>query len=305
VTAGNTAGINIVGTSSPTSNTNIQYALTFVGINSNESLLSGGAILPSNSANNWAPIQGWGVWFATNDAIASNVMPAAGKIDQLYVIGSSAPGASKSYTITVFQNGSAGGSPGNLSCEMTGTGSGAGITSCNDLTDVITVAQGDTISVQSSPAGTPTASTIRWGVRWQPTTTGQSLMLMSDTNTIPGTTATTYTVLNGGGFAAAAETNGEVISPVFSGGFSIQSMYVAFSAAPTTGTRTITLRNPAGTSSTSMLCALSLAATSSCSGTTAVTGIGASSATLLDWMHVSAAATATTSYKVGAVMTVP
>ena len=307
VTAGDTVGILTAPTGTPTANTNIQWAVTFVSTSTNESFLAGGgAGGPSTSAQNWSAIQGWGTWLATSDAIASNVMPAAGVIDHLYVVGSAAPGASKSYTVTIYQNGSAAGSPGSLSCVLTGTGSGAGITTCNDLTNAITVAQGDTISVSSTPASTPATDIIRWGVRWKPTTAGQSLMLMSDVSTIPSTTATNYSYLNGAGSAGVTEANNEMLAPVISGGgFSIASMYVAFSAAPTTGTRIVTLMNPAGTPSVAMTCTLSLAATSACGAATAVTGIGASSATLLDWKHVSAAATATTSYKIGAVVTVP
>ena len=312
ISPSNTVGIVTTPSGTPTSSTNTAWGATFVSTNNNESFLAGGANVPSTSAQNWASIQGWSSWDATSDAIASNVMPAAGTIDQFYVVGSAAPGAGKTYTLTVYQKGSYTA----INCTLSGAGTGAGITTCNDLTDSITVAQGDTISVSScpgtmsagtcSPVATPASDVIRWGVRWKPTTAGQSLLLVSDAGTPPGTTATNYIFLNGAVVVTAVtEANATVLSPTFSGGFSIASMYVALSAAPTTGTRSVTLMNPSGTPSAAMTCALSLAATSNCSTATAVTSIGASSATLLDWKNISAAATATTSYKIGAVMTVP
>jgi hypothetical protein len=310
VTAGNLVGLVVTPSSSPTSSTYTQWGATFVSSNSNESFLAGGGPNATTTTVNYSGIQGWSVQGVTTEAVASQVMPTGGTIDNLYVVASAAPGTSKYYDVTVIYNGS----PSTITCELTGTGSGAGITTCNDLSGTTghtqAVSEGDTISILVCPSNVagchagsaPAAASFRWGVRWVPTTAGQSLLLTSSSNA-PGTSTTVYNMANGGSTTSTTETQQEVISPVLSGGFSVTKMSVAFSAAPTAGTRTVTLEVGTGSPST-MLCALNASAAASCTPT-AVTGIGASTATLLDWKQVSSSATATTYYKVGAVMTVP
>ena len=131
VAAGDTVGMVSTPTGTPTTSANNQTAALFTSSNNNEGFLVGGAAAPSTAAVNWASINGWSAWFATNDAIASDVMAAGGKLDHLYVVGATAPGAAKTYTLTVYQNGSATA----INCTLSGAGSGAGITSCNDVSD--------------------------------------------------------------------------------------------------------------------------------------------------------------------------
>ena len=116
----------------------------------------------SAAAQNFAS---WGSnisWNATEGSVSA-VMPTAGIIDRLYFSTNTAPGAAKSIQLQVYHNGAAS----TINCSLTGTGTGAGITTCDDLTDSVTVAAGDTLSLSSTPTGTPSIGTATASVRFQ------------------------------------------------------------------------------------------------------------------------------------------
>jgi|SRR5882724_4908561 len=92
----------------------------------------------------------------TDNAGNRAIVARAGTIKNLYVQSDVAPGASKSWVITVRKNGS--------DQTMTVTLSGASQTTGSDLAHPITVAAGDSISIKVAPTSTPAAARISWGM---------------------------------------------------------------------------------------------------------------------------------------------
>jgi hypothetical protein len=91
----------------------------------------------------------------SNRASAQQRMPTAGTLSQFSFRVSGAPGAAKSWIVTVERNGE----PTALGCEI----AGASTLVCSDLVDSASFAAGDLISIQINPEGSPnSASPARW-----------------------------------------------------------------------------------------------------------------------------------------------
>jgi hypothetical protein len=288
----------------PTANNNFHVSATFTGSNSNESFISGGGNNQSTTVFSYTGLAGWDALsgWATTDAVASNVMPTAGTIDELYVAISAAPGSGKTWTFFVFYNGSASA----ITCTITGTSA----TTCHDILDSQAVSLNDTVSMQVCPGtvsgGTCTATSntgvsLKWGLRWRPTTAGQSVLLTSDTALFSN--ATSYSYINGIPGMGGTEANNQNIG---ASSFTIQDLVASISTVPGTGnSRIINLRSGGSNVGTpgNMTCTIGAAATT-CTDT--INSYGVSQSNLLDWQQTVTGSPATiTSYKLSAVMTVP
>jgi len=103
-----------------------------------------------------ATVRGLYAGHASDNAGNGAIMARAGTIKNLYVQSDVAPGALKSWAITVRKNG--------VDQNMTVTLNGASQTTGGDLAHPITVAAGDSISVKIAPISTPAAARISWGM---------------------------------------------------------------------------------------------------------------------------------------------
>lgn len=112
---------------------------------------------PSNSATSYySGVDSRDTGQASDNAGNRAIMPRAGTIKSLYVQSDVAPGASKSWAITVRKNG--------VDQTMTVTLSGASQTTGSDLAHPITVGAGDSISIKIVPTSTPAVARISWGM---------------------------------------------------------------------------------------------------------------------------------------------
>ncbi len=315
ITAGDTVGwVTCPGTISggvctpgtaPTSNGNIQVSASFASTNVNESFVAGGAANgASTSVFNYASLQGYTSTFTTTEANYSEIIPVGGTLDQFYVNLNVASGAAKSWTFTIMQNGTAT----SVTCNAANT------TSCSDLADSITVGVNDTVSLQTCPGTvslgvctslTPTGTTFRWGMRWKPSTSGQSLLLMADQVTMPSTGVNSFSYVNGVGNAGTGEASNQNIGPL---SFTIKNLSVAFSTAPGAAqSRTFTLRTGTGGSQTSSALTCNVTnstVTTSCQDSSHSVSI--TSGLFVNWLSAETGTpAAVTNYKVSAVMTVP
>ncbi len=196
----------------------------------------------------YVPFGGNTSWNNT-EVNVSSVVPTAGTIDQLYVQLVNTPGTNGTYTLTVFHNTAAT----SLSCVVT-----SAVTTCTDTTGAhaFTVAQGDTISIQTCPSSSgntlsctgatgtaaPTARGAAVGVRWVPSTTNQAIVLQLPT-AVPSTTATRFLAVNGTGVSSTTESNDINATPVVSGNMTVGNLTVLQSTAPGgVTTRAYTLR---------------------------------------------------------------
>jgi hypothetical protein len=100
--------------------------------------------------------------------------PVAGTIDWLYVELTGIPNTGAGYTFTVLKDGAAQ----SLVCSITNTN-----TTCNDTTNSVSVEADDLLSLQVSiHSGTPTSRIARWGLRWTPSTLGETIVLHNSGN---------------------------------------------------------------------------------------------------------------------------
>lgn len=293
--------------------TEFQISATFTSTNNNEGFLVGGASgNASNSVANYAALGGASLFNATENLV-SIVMPVAGTVDHLYAVPFTSPGTG-TYTVSVFHNGAY--VVGNPTCTISSA------SACSDLTaDAITVAAGDTVSIQTCPgnspgtcsSNTPTAGPIHAGVRWKPTTPGQSILATSVAGAF-STVASVFTSVMAQGVANnGTEANTLTIAPSISGGFTITDLYYCLSTDPGSAkSRTITLRDGGSSSSVAGTLTGGASQTVACggssqpgfSGAANLTGIAGS--TTLDWQaSESGTPAAITWAKISAVMTVP
>ena len=123
---------------------------------SNVSIIGGGTALGerlNNSGNSWVPMQTAGTEFAS-EAPEQQVMPVAGEVSNLYIRLHIAPGAGKKFIFVVRKNGS----DGAITCEV----AGAVDTTCSDLTNTVTFAVGDLITIQAEALSLPSRADMRW-----------------------------------------------------------------------------------------------------------------------------------------------
>ncbi len=283
----------------------VQISATFTSTANQEGFLIGGGGSPS-VVNGTANYMGFGGNFSPNatENIVSIVMPAAGTIDQLYVNPSASPSPG-TMAFVVFLNGAAAPaacSPGTtcLGCTVSAAAQ------CTDVTHSFTVARGDTVSIQSTPASSATSRAYVFGVRWVPTTTNQAILTASAA-TVPATTGTKFMGYNGTVVAQATETVEWSVVPFVSANMTVGNLTVALSPAPGgVTTRAIALRAGAAGAASQASQNPSCTVTSAATTCTDTSTYAATSGQALDWQTVPTGTNAGLSYfKVGATVTIP
>jgi hypothetical protein len=112
---------------------------------------------PSTSINHFFAASGARDAGLTSDNAGNRtVLPSAGTLRNLRIQADVAPGAAKSWIVTVEKNGS--------DSTLTAQLSGASQTTASDLSHTVSVAAGDAISIKVAPAGTPAAARIGWSM---------------------------------------------------------------------------------------------------------------------------------------------
>lgn len=243
VAAGDLVQIKVTPTSTPTAQTVVQISMLFTATTSGESVLFGGTRSTTSSSTLYYSFGSAGAGSATA-ANTSMVCSTAGVIDKLYVNLSTAPTAGNSYAVEVFKNGSATG----VTCTISDTA-----TTGSDLTNTVSVSQGDLITVKQTPTGTPAAMALRAGVRFTPTTNGES-MLGCFFSTVPTANVDRFIAVSGSSGDVSDETLVYNLAPV---AFTAKKMALSLGTGPGGGTRTrsVWLRQGTGSQSdTSLTC---------------------------------------------------
>lgn len=159
-------------------------------------------------------VMGAGAWWT--DVYSRQVVPTSGKFKYLFVRLTGTPGASKSYKFSLMVNGV----EQSLSVTISGTN-----TTGNDTSNEISVSAGDTVSLLSSPSGTPSAVAASWSLLWIPTIADETIWLAN----IPVTLGrNTFGCSQGSGTSIVA---GNVRSPVPTSG-TVKKMYVKLKFTP-------------------------------------------------------------------------
>lgn len=211
-------------------------------------IVVGNSAVPSETATRSSWPVGSPVWGAS-EANARTLIPTAGTIKNLYVKTSTNPTPGQ-YTFTLVLNGT----PTALTCAIT-----AGNTSCNDLTHSFSVAQGDTLSIQSTPASSPAIiADIQASIMLTSTVAGESAIVGASNGTL-GQVADVFWNVQGGASSNATETNRSQVMPTNG---AISELWISLTASPGGGSgESYTFTLMKNGSATSQTCTVSNAAT--------------------------------------------
>lgn len=218
--AGDNVSVEIVPTGTP-AGSSYTISASFAGTASGEVAIGGGASGMSNTAINYATVPGNSSGI-TNVATTSNIVPTQGTIDRLYLRTSGEPGVGKSWTLTLFVNGS--------SSAITTTCSNT-TQQCTDLSNSITVYPEDTISFQTSPSGSPAGNLLRWSFRWRPLVDGETPIFTRTTGSSQFVTVYEYPNTGGTGIVTTESTT-QFSAPV---DFAIRKLYTSIDVVPGVG----------------------------------------------------------------------
>lgn len=174
VVAGDLVGMKQVVSASAAASSPTSWVLRFTAANSNEfPLLWGASTGAANGTTRYSSVQG-DVAVNATEANVRSVMPTGGVISNLYVA-LDANQATAGQAVTLYLNGS----PTALTCTV-----GSGASTANDTTHTVTVAAGDTISLEWVNSGS-NSPRPRAGLKFAPTTDGESIALAPANNTQP------------------------------------------------------------------------------------------------------------------------
>ena len=212
---------------------------------------AGAASSLSTTVTEYAPLQGPGAQWGAR-TLADTPVAVSGTISKLYVELTPAPGtpaSGKSWTYTLFKNGSATA----LTCTVSDDG-----TSSNDTSNSVSVTAGDLLSWEQVPAGTPTAWTqLTIGALFTSTTTRESNITLGSGSSLT-TGSTTYSSIQaaGGAYTATQANAATMISPPGV----IDSLRVSLSGTPG-GSATYAFTLYKNGSATSLTCTVASGAT--------------------------------------------
>ncbi len=265
---------------SPTANGHVEFSMLFTADVSGESCIVGGYVA-SASAGTTFFVPG------ANDAdttatAASQVWPTGGVLDQLYFRVHTAPGSGKTRTLEIYKNGSATG----VTCTISDTA-----TLAFDLTNSVTVAADDLISLAETNTGTPANALFSFSMRWTPTVSGKSVWV-DRISSSPVASATRYSPAHGGSNGnQATEANHGISAPV---PFVVSDLRVNVVTAPGgSTTRAVTLRMGTGSGQSSTALTKTLTGTTT-SDTDSVNSVSVATGDILNNMIVSSASVAAT-----------
>lgn len=191
------------------------YFVSFGGISSNS--------LSNVSATYLSPQGMHGL--AEDLAIYADVpTPLSGTIDALYTDLSGTPGAGNSYTFAFMINGSA---SADISIAYSGTETGI-----KSDTGAIAITAGDTISIRSTPASTPTGRRVSFSLKVTPTTAGESWIMYGSADP-PANNTTEYSIFHSRGvnWSSTQSTHYGILYAT-----TLQAIYAKLGTAPGAGT---------------------------------------------------------------------
>lgn len=226
--AGDKLSVKVVPTGTPATTLG---GMSLDGSSTTQQVVSGDETALSTSANNYLGLfNGRAVAATTDQAL---IMPTAGTISNLYVGTDVAPGGTASYTVTLVKNG--------IDQTLTSAISAAA-TSNTNLANSVSVVAGDTVYWKVVPATTPAAARIRIGVRFAPTTDGESVIMYGTTGALTNAGLNNFMAPgSGAGGANATEVNR---GAMMSTSYVLKNFYCAVDTAPgATASYTFTVRS--------------------------------------------------------------
>lgn len=234
-TAGDTAVLEITPSGTPSAPGVVYWSMQVESVTTGESML-----IVAGTSNTASQTRYYGVYGSTAsvEGNAANffdqVCPTAGTISKLRVACLAAPDTGKSYTYTLYKNGSSTG--------LTAT-IGAGETSATNLTTSVSVAQGDLLEWRQTHSNSPANTAHRiCAVFTADNPDVFPIFATCGSNNLP-TNATVYNEASGKGRGSwTVNTGTNEVPGVVPGPITIESMTTLYKAAPGSGnSRVMTL----------------------------------------------------------------
>lgn len=192
---------------------------------------------------------------ADNSTTASSTFSVAGMLSSFYVKIAAAPGAGTSYTFALRKNLATT----TLTCTISNTN-----TTCNDTSDVISVAVGDSFTIAIAPTGSPTGTGMKWSLLFVPSQLYHT-QLLSQSNNYLSSTGGFQTIGSDGAGPSSVEATSTLVLPI-SG--TLSSMFTRLTATPGSigRSRIQTINN--NTVATTLTCSVASGAGVSCTDNT-------------------------------------
>ena len=153
------------------------------------------------------------------------VVPTGGVLKDLYIELGTDPGDGTTRIFTVTGDG------GSFACTVTGSAGGTNKT-CNNTSGTITIAAGETYVITSTVTGTPAASTVSYGMVFDPTTEGEWIFGHCSENDMNATTTEYRDIAGAGGAWISTETDRRQLAGT---AFTIKNFYVEASGLAGSG----------------------------------------------------------------------
>jgi hypothetical protein len=175
----------------------------------------------SNSVNTYLGVQGTNFSTAASTDVAQ-VFPTSGTLKNAYFYLHSTPGAGRSYAATLYKNG--------VATSITGTIADTN-TTASDTVNTVSVSAGDILYWQVTPSGTPSIRVASFCLEFDPTTSGESVLLYGSSGA-PSSTVVRYQALTGSSTGMnATESNKTALTQAAVW----KKLYVAYDASPGSG----------------------------------------------------------------------
>lgn len=215
ISAGDRLSVEVTPTGGPQP-TRVSFVLEFIPT------VEGDTVLMGTSGGNFSPGTGYspfvGGTFSASESSVRVVIPIAGTLKDLYVRLSAAPDTDNSRTFTLRKNAT--------STPLTVT-YGSADSGLLSSTSTVSVAAGDTITMQKTETGTPALASAAWGVVFVPDNPGD-FVIPANSSAILSTSAVTYFGLSG----STQSSTEAVVQTLGSSGYMITGAYAVLTAAP-------------------------------------------------------------------------
>lgn len=161
------------------------------------SVLIGGQGVADSTARRQGVVGGAGGWNSGTATNFDQLVTSAGTLQNLRVLLTVAPGSGKSYTVTLYKNGS--------STALTVTVSDLATTG-SDTTHTVSVAAGDKLRIEYTTSGTPTSTQMNTSVEYVGGTTDESqIMGCTGSTFIAGSGADEFVGVSGENVVSSAD----------------------------------------------------------------------------------------------------
>lgn len=186
-----------------------------------QSIIGGVNNLLNNSTTEYHPLSGGYGWDA-DELRSSQIVSTSGTFSNLWVELDGIAGSGRTWIFTLMKNGAATA----LTCSITGIVAKSKIGT--DITNSVTYAAGDTISLRATSTSSPPNRAARWACRFTGDAAKESLLLTAQT-TAPVTPG--YTGISGCGSGVSVEASNTQIIPTAG---TLKNLYVKFAIGPQT-----------------------------------------------------------------------